>query len=360
MDTSPSPARSGVLLDRLRDRVTATAAEPFGHHRPPLLHTMDHPGDPGLFGPGSATWEVMGRVTTFIGGIRGLLVQACHPEVVAGVHEHSRYRDDPLGRLSRTAHYVTVTSFGAMPEVEEVASYVRRRHRRVAGMSHRGRPYDASAPALSAWVHNALTDSFLTAHQTYSRHPLTPARADEFVAEQTRAGHLLGSSPLPTTAAELSDWVVTHPDLAPSPGMEAALEFLADPPLSPAQRAGYRLLYEAAVATLPVQLLEILGVKPKVVGHAAGIAADRFLRWTMGDSPAWQLALDRVGADSTEGQFRRQLTGHAASGRTSLVPAPRVASGTHGAHDRGLSGPEGEDGSRDGSGTGPDMLVKSG
>ena len=39
-----------------------------------------------------------------------------HPEVVAGVADHSRYREDPLGRLSRTSAYVTAASFGAMPE----------------------------------------------------------------------------------------------------------------------------------------------------------------------------------------------------------------------------------------------------
>ena len=64
------------------------------------------------------TWELMGDASTFIGGIRALLVQAAHPEVVAGVADHSRYREDPLGRLSRTSNYVTATSYGAMPEVD--------------------------------------------------------------------------------------------------------------------------------------------------------------------------------------------------------------------------------------------------
>ena len=72
-------------------------------------------GDPGLFGPDSVTWRVIGDVATFIGGIRALLVQAAHQEVAAGVADHSRYQDDPLGRLSRTSAYVTATAFGAMP-----------------------------------------------------------------------------------------------------------------------------------------------------------------------------------------------------------------------------------------------------
>jgi len=38
--------------------------------------------------------------------------------VDAGVSQHSRYREDPLGRLTRTASFVTTTGFGAMPEVD--------------------------------------------------------------------------------------------------------------------------------------------------------------------------------------------------------------------------------------------------
>lgn len=289
------------MVDRLRARLAANVAEPFGHGRPPLQHTLDHPGDPGLFGPGSVTWEVMGQVTTFIGGIRGLLIQACHPEAVAGVHHHSRYRVDPLGRLTRTAFYVTVTAYGAMPEVEEAVAFVNRRHARVAGVSHRGRPYAANDPALAAWVHNVLTDSFLTAHQAYAPRPLSPEEADVFVAEQTRVGRLLGASPLPTTAADLTRWIEGHPAIAHSPGLDAAVEFLVDPPLSPSQRVGYGVLLDAAVATLPDPFKEVLGVRDKVFGRAGGLAADRLLRWTMGDSPAWQVALQRVAAGPSGG-----------------------------------------------------------
>lgn len=305
----------GGAVDLVRGRLAAAAAEPFGHGDPPLLHTLDHPGDPGLFGPGSVTWEVMGRATTFIGGIRGLLIQACHPEVVAGVHEHSRYREDPLGRLSRTAFYVTVSSFGAMPEVEEAVSFVRGRHGPVQGVSHRGRPYDAASPPLAAWVHNALTDSFLATHLAYSSHDLGPDGADRFVAEQVRLGRLLDSDPLPDTAASLSSWLADHPDVAPSPGMVEAVEFLRHPPLSPGQRAGYRVLFAAAAATLPDRLRDVLGLSDgpladaerALVGRPAGYVASRLLAWGLGDSPAWQVALARTGAAMDVGDFRRPL-----------------------------------------------------
>ncbi len=304
--STPSSTRTSMrVASVLRDRIAASVAEPFGHGDPPLVHTLDHPGDPGLFGPSSVTWRVMGRTTTFIGGIRGLLVQALHPEVVAGVHEHSRYREDPLGRLSRTAHYVTATAFGSMPEVEQAVSFVRRRHRGVSGTSHRGRPYDADRPDLAAWVHNALTASFLTTHLAYSRHPLDAAEADRFVGEQRRLGALLDADPLPGTAAGLDAWLVDHPAVGRSPGMDEAVAFLRDPPLNRAQTAGYRVLFRAAVATLPERFREVLGVSSGRLDRALGAGSDRVLGWAMGDSPAWRAALQRTGAAQDVGDFRR-------------------------------------------------------
>lgn len=301
----PDVQASSIRQGRWRDRIASSVAEPFGHGDPPLANTLDHPGDPGLFGPASVTWRVMGRTTTFIGGIRGLLVQSLHPEVVAGVHDHSRYRQDPLGRLSRTAHYVTATAFGAMPEVDQAVAFVRRRHQSVAGTSHRGRPYDADRPDLAAWVHNALTASFLAAHQAYSRHPLTPGDADRFVTEQRRLGHLLDADPLPGTAAGLASWLRDHPDVGRSPGMAEAVDFLQDPPLDRVQTAGYRVLFRAAVATLPSRFHEVLGLASARFDPSLGRAADRVLGWAMGDSPAWQAALQRVGAAQDVGDFRR-------------------------------------------------------
>ena len=221
-------------VDHLRRRVVREAEGLFSHADDPLADTLLYAGDPGLFGPGSITWELMGDASTFIGGIRALLVQAAHPEVVAGVADHSRYREDPLGRLSRTSNYVAATSYGAMPEVEAAVGAVRRAHVRVRGTSHRGIPYTAADPELAAWVHNSLTDSFLVAARVFGPRSLSIEEADRFVTEQARVGRLLGADPLPETAAELARWVAQHPAVARSPGMVEAVGFLRQPPLSPA------------------------------------------------------------------------------------------------------------------------------
>lgn len=296
---------AGTLVESVRLGLTRATLSMFEHAPYPLEHTLDHEGDPGLLGPGAMSWQVIADPAAFVGGIRGLLIQAAHPEVVAGVDQHSHFRDDPLGRLSRTSAYVTATTFGARPEVEEAVKQVLKAHAFVKGVSSRGRPYSAADPDHSAWVHNALTDSFLATNQHYSDRPLTAIEADRFVEEQTRVGALLGADPMPATAVSLGDWVTNHPEVGPSPEMERVIGFLTDPPLSPGIKAGYMVMLEAAVVTLPARLMRTLGVKPKPAAHAVGRAGVRSLRWALGYSPSWALALERSGREIPKGMFRR-------------------------------------------------------
>jgi uncharacterized protein (DUF2236 family) len=302
---APNGPRRGPL-DRFRRSVVSRTVSLFAHADDPMAHTLDYPGDPGLFGPDSVSWEVMGDVSGFIGGIRALLVQAAYPEVVAGVADHSRYRDDPLGRLSRTSAYVTATSYGAMPEVQTAVLNVRRAHRGIAGTSHRGLPYRASDAELSAWVHNSLTDSFLVCAQVFGPRPLSTAEADRFVAEQAQIGRLLDADPLPLTAAELADWIATHPGVGPSPGMRDAVEFLRDPPLDPAVKLAYQILASAAIATIPRRIRGTLGLRPRPGAVPIGRVAMTGMRWAMGASPRWRQALLRVDAPVDERRFKQK------------------------------------------------------
>jgi uncharacterized protein (DUF2236 family) len=300
-------SRLGALIDRYRDRVVNSTTDLFAHAPYPLAHTLDYPGDPGLCGPESVTWPVVGDAAAFVGGVRALLVQAAHPEVVAGVSDHSRYREDPLGRLSRTSAYVTATSFGAMPEVEAAVAMVRSAHRTVRGQSHRGRPYAAGAPALAAWVHNALTDSFLQAYQYYGPRPLSAEEADRFVAEQTAIGILLAADPTPSTAADLARWISDHPEVGDSPGLVDAVAFVKDPPLPWHVKIPYRLLVIAAAATIPPRIRDVLGIRKLPGAVTLGRVLVGALRWALGSSPSWHVSLVRVGAPVPAGLFRQAL-----------------------------------------------------
>lgn len=290
-----------------REQIVSSTTELFSHGPVPLERTLDHRGDPGLLGPESVSWPVIGDVAAFVGGVRALLIQAAHPEVAAGVADHSSYRQDPLGRLSRTSYYVSTTTYGSIPEVEAAVAMVRQAHRGVSGTSSRGKPYAASAPDLAGWVHNALTDSFLAAYQAYGTAPLCQAAADRFVAEQATIGHLLVDGELPRTAGELEHAISGSAALGSSEATRAAVDFLTNPPLPRSVRPGYRAVLAAAVAITPPRLREVLGVRALPGAREVGKVALGALRWALGASPTWQLALVRAGAEIPPGRFRQPL-----------------------------------------------------
>jgi uncharacterized protein (DUF2236 family) len=291
----------------VQESVVRAVTSLFEHGPTPLANTLDHAGDPGLLGPDSVSWRILGDSSVFVGGIRALVVQSAHPEVAAGVDDHSTYREDPLGRLSRTAVYVTETTYGAMPEVEAAVAVVRDVHRPITGTSERGQPYSASRPEMAAWVHNVLTNSFLSAYQAFGPEPLSTDDADSFVSEQTRVGELLGAAPLPTTAADLEAWIVNHPDAAISRAQTTAIEFLSDPPLEIPVRVGYRLLFNAAVTTIPEPLRRQLGLTETRWADRVGKYSIGAMRWALGASPSWQLALTRCDRPIPPGIFKQPL-----------------------------------------------------
>jgi len=294
-------------LDGYRDRVVGSTTALFAHAPNPLTDTLSYEGDPGMCGPNSVTWPVIGDASAFVGGIRSLLIQAVHPEVVAGVSDHSRYRQDPLGRLSRTSAYVTATSFGAMPEVDAAVNNVQRAHRPVRGTSHRGESYSAAVPEMAAWVHNVLTDSFLVAFQTYGSRPLSSKEADRFVAEQAAIGRLLRADPTPLTATALAGWVADHPSIGDSPGLHESIRFLRNPPLPLHVKLPYMVLLAAAAATVPPTLRRVLGIRRLPGAVSVGRITVAALRWALGSSPSWHIALVRVGAPVPSGLFRQPL-----------------------------------------------------
>ena len=63
------------------------------------------------FGPEDPVWRVHSDASMFSGGIRALLLQSLHPLALAGVEQHSDYRDDPWTRVANTSAYIAATTF---------------------------------------------------------------------------------------------------------------------------------------------------------------------------------------------------------------------------------------------------------
>jgi uncharacterized protein (DUF2236 family) len=156
-------------------------------------------------------------------------------------------------------------------------------------------------------VHNALTDSFLQAYLSFGPETLSEPEQDRFVVEQAGIGRLLGAEPIPTTANSLRHWISEHPALADSPGMHEAIDFLRSPPLPSIVLPAYQTMVRAAAATIPPDMNRLLGLHSPPGSIAAGRAVTGFLRWSLGSSPTWNLALIRCGAPIPEGRFHQPL-----------------------------------------------------
>src|SRR6202041_3633968 len=150
-------------------------AEVFPGGRPfergPCVFAASVPADPaddGFFGPGSVTWRLHADLSAPVSGLRSLLLQALHPLAMAGVDQHSQWRDDPAARFASTAAYVLTTTYGDRATARAAAMRVRKIHEWVRGTDPvTGRPYAAGDPALLIWVHAAQVDSGLTAARLY-------------------------------------------------------------------------------------------------------------------------------------------------------------------------------------------------
>lgn len=257
----------------------------------------------GLFAPDSVTWRVHGApAVTLVGGLRSLIVQALHPLAMAGVAQHSDYRERPLKRLQRTAEYVAVTTFGTTEEARRAAAIVRHVHRKVVGIDPvTGRPYSASDPETALWVHCVEIHSFLAAHEAYSGR-LPDAERDRYFAENAVVAELLGvpADIIPRDAAAVrAFFAAQRPGLCVSDYARDAIEFVVSPPVT-AELAPYwlplRILARAAVALVPRDLRRLIGLSPTPLGNAVAHAqvraldaalvlpgADLMLRRTLGD-----------------------------------------------------------------------------
>ena len=283
-------------MEKIKNKFRAAVLSIFDKGNDPMKNTLNYKGDPGLFGPDSVTWRIISDVASFIAGMRALMVQSAHPEVVDGFYAHSNLWKDPMGRMSRTGDYVAVTCFGSMPEVNRMIAMLKKMHEPVTGKSSRGIHYSANQPELLAWVHYALTQSFLKSYKLYGDAPLSQTDADLFVAEQQPLAKLLGIEIMLNTEKELDDWIHQHADLEQTDATLKIMDFLTNPPLNPSMIFGYRFVYDAATNMIDPRLQSVLGTSNKFMGHTKGAILVKCLRTALGFSPALKQAYDRIEA----------------------------------------------------------------
>ena len=256
--------------------------------------------DLGYFGPDSAVWKVHGSVSTLVGGIRALLMQAAHPAALTGVAEHSQYDTDPLGRLERTTRWLTITSFGSTEAIDKEAQRVNEIHKRVTGeypdKKNELHSYRASDPRFLLWVHCAFTDSFI---RTYEELGYDNSRiGDRYIAEWSKSAIPLGLNSAPLSKSELAQTLSTFAEqelsrIAMTPPI---VKFILRPPFSPGGLFFYRILCNAAISTIDEPFRTVLGLrkKSKLWLKVSRVLLD-ILSYMLGhESPSQKIARERI------------------------------------------------------------------
>ena len=300
----------GQLRETWRSRLLTTLSG-NAKGRPHWVAKIEDGEDIGYFGPGSAAWAVHGGMPTMVAGIRALLMQTLHPGAMAGVHDHSRYREDPLGRLSGTIQWLITVTFADTTVAQTESTRVGRFHDRVVGTyldaQGNSQRYAAGDPELLSWVHVVFTDAFLRCHETWG--DVIPGGADQYVREWAKAGELVGVVEPPRSEGELRGKLEAFRDagiMKSDERVAEAVRFIRNPPLSRAMMPAYRVMFAGAVSTIPEEYRRMLGLRaprwPAV--WATGVVL-RLVRVLLGESSssedAARLRIARIDASRAAG-----------------------------------------------------------
>jgi len=198
----------------------------------------------GLFPEDAVIRRVSSEAILLLGGGRALLMQLAHPQVAAGVADHSGFESDPFGRLRRTLEATYTIVFGTTEDADLVARQLWAVHEHVTGPGYR-----ANDPELLMWVHATLVDTALRVHGRFLR-PLSGRDAARYYEDSVIVAevlgvprdvqppdlvafgrymrHMVGNLEVSDTARDLAD-AVLHPRLpfVAEPGMALARELTA-------------------------------------------------------------------------------------------------------------------------------------
>ncbi|AMK29295.1 oxygenase MpaB family protein [Pseudomonas mosselii] len=277
-----------VLRRRIETQVMSLTGLALGQ-----LDLESPKGDPGLFGPQSISWRVHGDFPSMlVGGISALMLQLLHPLALAGVWDHSNFRQDLLGRLRRTSQFISGTTFGSTRDAEWLIDKVRTIHLKVTGTAPDGRPYAASDPDLLTWVHVAEVSSFLAAHLRYRNPHLPRAEQDAYYDEIALIAERLGARDVPRSCAEVDEYLRRmRPQLQCDARSLEVVDILlkAPAPSRMAEPVG-KLMLKAGIDLLPEWACAMLGlhlgaVERRMIRLGLDNTAP-VLRWAMRDGSA--------------------------------------------------------------------------
>jgi uncharacterized protein (DUF2236 family) len=246
-------------------------------------------------------WRVHAHFTAMmVGGLSSLIVQALHPRALAAVWDHSQFRDKLKDRLSRTAFFVAATTYGSEAFAMKAIQRVNAIHSRITGTDLQGRPYVANEPVLLNWVHLVEATSFLAAYQHLAKTPLSPAEADQYMAEMAVLGHLLGGVDLPSTVAAAEGQMRSYQaELRFDERAQEVVGLIASYPTDVLDKPFMGLVLESSFDLMPDWVLQMLGrsascALPVQARRLALQLASEPLQWMLDEQGVAAVARRRV------------------------------------------------------------------
>ena len=141
----------------------------------------------GLYGPASEAWALNREAMLLLGaGPRALLLPLAHPQVAAGVADHSDFRADPWASLDGTLRSYLRIVYGTGTAARAEIRRLNALHRTITGPTYRARD-----PELSLWVHATLVDSTIEVADRWLE-PLSRSRRAAYYAETLPIGRAFG------------------------------------------------------------------------------------------------------------------------------------------------------------------------
>ncbi|MBA2380920.1 MAG: DUF2236 domain-containing protein [Chloroflexi bacterium] len=252
-------------------------------------------------------------------GPRALLLQLAHPDVAAGVADHSDFRADPWARLNGTLRSYLTIVYGTVTAARAEIRRLNALHRTITGPTYRARD-----PDLALWVHATLVDSTMVVADRWLE-PLGRERRVRYYAETMPIGRAFGIPErlLPPDLDAFERYVAAA--LAPGGPVrvgDVARE-LADVVLHPPLGLILPILAAVPARAYAWTLWPAIGLLP------SNVRQDYGLRWGPLERAvaAWLVAGFRMWRPLLPPDFRQMPQALAADLRLAapMVPAPRDA-----------------------------------
>lgn len=146
-------------------------------------------------GPASLMWRYFGDWRGVLLALWAGSMQNMHPQLGAGVEEHSRFFDERWERLYRSLYPIGGCVYDG-DRAQTTATAVRDYHRTIHGIDKHGRPYSALNPDTFFWAHATFVMIPVLICEHFDT-PMTQTQKEQLYAEGVQWWRLYGLSMRP-------------------------------------------------------------------------------------------------------------------------------------------------------------------